>query len=105
MNTPLDVIEASQKIVSEWLSSSSSSVVLMHTNIPNLAYIQVTTAKGIKLIQVLSSLYPNEPPMLSKQEENQLKQQAQILGAHSWEARLQLNNKGQLHGEIKWREV
>lgn len=61
MDTALGITQLGQQIIMEWLKDKSLSVVLVDTNIPTISYVQATTAKGIKLIHVLSALYPNEP--------------------------------------------
>jgi len=106
MATPFEIGQAGERIVVQGLKEAGYAIKRWDTQSPGSTDIEAATSKGhILLVQVKSAVHPNEPPSLSSDEERNIESRATRIGAEAWEARVQLNARLQLVGEMQWRKV
>ncbi len=106
MATPLEVEEAAESIVVQWLKEAGYTTKRSDTQSPGSTDIDAASSNGrILLARVKSAVHPNEPPSLSSDEERNMESRARRKGAHAWEARVQLSATLQLIGRIRWRKL
>ncbi len=80
--------------INEWLEDSSGG-----------ADIEATGGRRHVLVQVRTSVSPDHPRLLSKDEAAAIKARAVLSGAEPWQARVTINADLTLNGSIAWRRV
>ena len=105
MATPIEIGQAGERIVVQWLRNYRFTIQGWDTQSPGSIDVEAESSKAHILVQVKSAVDPNEPPSLSSGEERNIKSRATRLGAEAWEARVQLDARLQFIGEIQWREL
>ena len=105
MPTEVEIGQAGEKIVVEWLKGKSYIIDRWDTQAPGSTDIEAHHTSAHLLVQVKSSVHPNEPASLSTEEERNIKSRATRIGAVAWEARLKLDSSLNLMGNIMWREL
>lgn len=105
MATPIEIGQAGERIVVQWLRNYRFTIQGWDTQSPGSTDIEAESSKAHILVQVKSAADPNEPPSLSSDEERNIKSRATRIGAEAWEAQVQLNASLQLVGEIQWRKL
>ncbi len=69
------------------------------------AEIEATGGRRHVLVQVRTSVLPDHPRVLSKDEADAIKARAVMCGAEPWQARVTINPDLTLSGTIAWRRV
>lgn len=105
MPTEVEIGQAGEHIVVQWLRDRGYSIDNWDTRAPGSTDIEAHHSTAKILVQVKSAVHPNEPSTLSSDEERNIKSRATRIGAIAYEARVQLNSNLQLIGEIKWRKL
>jgi len=98
---------AGERSVVTWLEEKGFTVVKWHAESPGPRNIEAKSgsAQVHLLVQVRTSVQPEDPPSLTSSEEEDIKSRATQIGAEAWEARVQLDSNLQLLGKIKWRKL
>lgn len=104
MSGPQDVGSAGEKAVVDELKSKGWIILRWDTNLPGSTDIEAQSGSKKILVQVKSAIAPNEPPVLSPQEESNIKSRATRIGAEAWEAKVWLNSNLTLI-KIDWRKL
>lgn len=104
MPTQVQIGQAGERIVNQWLRNNGYSTNL-DTRLPGSTDIEANGTKASLLVQVKSSVQPSEAASLSADEEKNIKSRATNLRREAWEARVQLDVRLQLVGEIMWRKL
>lgn len=99
-----DVGHAGEKAAVEQLKSIGWTVTRWDTSLPGSTDIEAQAGSKRILVQVKSAVPPNEPPILSPQEEANIKSRAARIGAETWEAKVWLDNSLNLI-RIEWRSL
>jgi Holliday junction resolvase-like predicted endonuclease len=104
-STEVEIGQAGEKIVVEWLKGKGYTIDVWDTQAPGSTDIEAHGTSAHLLVQVKSSVHPNEPASLSSDEERNIKSRATRIGAIAWEARVKLDSNLNLMGDIMWREL
>jgi hypothetical protein len=105
MSTPLQVGQAGEAVVVEWLKSKGYKILVWDTRSPGSSDIEAQHSSAHILVQVKSAILPNQPPSFSGDEEGNIKSRATKIGAEAYEARVQLDTSLKPVAEIKWRKL
>jgi len=104
MATQVEIGQAGEQIVNQWLRSNGYSTNL-DTRLPGSTDIEAKSTNTSLLVQVKSSVQPSQPASLSADEERNIKSRATKLRYEAWEARVQLDARLQLVGQVIWRKL
>lgn len=100
----VDIGQAGEGIVADYLRNKGYSVE-QNTRLPGSSDIEARGNPTSLLVQVKTSLHPNDPPFLGNDEVGNIRSRATRLGWEAWSARLQVNHQGYLVGEILWTKL
>jgi len=95
---------AGERAAVSWLEDKGFAIVKWETRSPGAADIEAKSGKHL-LVQVRTSVHPEDPSSLTDHEEEELITRAAKIEAEAWEARVQLDSNLQLQGKIKWRKL
>jgi len=99
-----DVGRAGERAAVDKLKSLGWTITRWDTSSPGSTDIEAQSGSKRILVQVKSAVPPNEPPLLSAQEEANIKSRATRIGAEAWEAKVWLDNY--LNPiRIEWRKL
>ncbi|HEY4674472.1 MAG TPA: hypothetical protein VIH48_00285 [Candidatus Bathyarchaeia archaeon] len=105
MPTEVEIGHAGEQVVVEWLRGKGYTIDRWDTQSSGSTDIEAHRATAHLLVQVKSSVHPNEPANLSSEEERNIKSRAARIGAVAWEARVKLDSSLNLMGDIMWRKL
>ena len=105
MATAQEVGRAGEAHVVEQLQGRRFKIQAWDTTLPSAADIEALGGKRHVLVQVKTSVSPNDPQFLSAEEATAMKGRALLLGAEAWQARVTMNDDLTLKGKIAWRRV
>lgn len=100
----VDIGQAGEKIVADYLRQKGYSVE-QNTRLPGSGDIEARGNQASLLVQVKTSIHPNDPPFLCNDEMGNIRSRATRLGWEAWSARLRVNRQGDLVGEILWTKL
>ncbi|MBZ5590138.1 MAG: hypothetical protein LAO05_16410 [Acidobacteriia bacterium] len=105
MATDQEVGRAGEAHVVEQLQGRRFKIQAWDSTSPSAANIEALGGKRHVLVQVKTSMSPNDPQFLSGEEATAMKVRALLLGAEAWQARVTMNDDLTLKGKIAWRRV
>ncbi len=104
MMTPADIAEYGERHVEAWLSSTG-----YHCNASKPHHgatdIEARGEEESLFVHVMSALAPSPVPELSTSDLGRVLSRAMALGYDAWLAQVQVDNSGQLVGEIQWKQL
>ena len=104
MTTQVNIGQTGERIVGIYLQQKGYRTNV-DTKLPGSTDIEAIGNTTSLLVQVKSAILPNTPVSLSSDEERNIKSRAANLRYEAWEAKVQLDNKLSLVGEIIWRKL
>jgi len=98
---------AGERSVVTWLENKGFTIVKWDATSPGSKNIEAKSgsARVHLLVQVRTSIQPEDPASLTSSEEEDIKSRATQIEAEAWEARVQLDSNLQLLGKIRWRKL
>ena len=93
-----------EQIVSDYLRSKGFNANPVE-DIPGTIGLAVTGKPSNFIVNIKPVTNPKTPVITKAEEENAIKQKAAQLGFEAWEAKVVLDRKLQLKGEIEWRRI
>lgn len=103
--TSVEIGKIGEKYVVDWLKSKRYIIVKWDTRAPGSTDIEAKHSTAHILVQVKTAVEPNKPADLSSQEIRNLKSRASKIGAIAFQAKVQLDKKRLLKGEIAWAKL
>jgi Holliday junction resolvase-like predicted endonuclease len=88
----------------EWLKAKGYSCY-RNTQLPGATDIQANGNPTSLLVQVKTAVWPSSAANLSSEERKAIVTRANHNGRQAWLAQLQINNKGEMVGEIAWTKL
>ena len=104
MPTRDEIVDAGERIVAGWLSAKGYSIKA-HARISGSTDIEAIGRDRKLLVLVKSSLAPDWPSSLAREEEEDVMLRAARLAYQAWEARVQVDARLDLVGDIQWRRL
>ena len=105
MVTAMQVGQAGERIVVDWLRAKRYSVDRWDTQSPGSTDIEARGTAITVLVQVKSAVAPNQPSALSRDEVAAIKSRAAKMSGEAWQAQVQLDSQLRVVGEIKWMKL
>ncbi len=105
MATVQEIGRAGEAHVVEQLQGRRFTIRAWDTESPSAADIEAMGGKKHVLVQVRTSMSPDNPESLNEEEAAAIKTRAAGLGAEPWQARVTMNADLTLNGRIAWRRV
>ena len=90
--------------VTKWLEGKGYSGIC-NTQLPGATDIEAANSVASLLVQVKTAKWPASPANLTTEEIKAIVNRASSKGRQAWLAQLQVNEKGLLLGEIKWKKL
>lgn len=90
--------------VTNWLKAKGYSCY-RNTQLPGATDIEANGNPTSLLVQVKTAICPNSAAGLSAEDTKAIVARANRTGRQAWLARLQINNKGELVGDIAWTRL
>lgn len=94
-----------EKLVVDWLKSSGYTIVEWNTQAPGSTDIEAKHSTAYILVQVKTAVEPNAPSDLSSDEIRNIKSRASKKDAEAYQAKVQLDSRHQLKGDINWKKL
>jgi len=88
----------------EWLKAKGFSCT-RNTKLPGATDIEANGNPTSLLVQVKTAVWPSLAASLTEEERKAIVARANRNGRQAWLARLQINNKGGLVGDIVWHKL
>lgn len=101
----VEIGKIGEKKVVEWLLANGYTIVEWDTKAPGATDIEAKNTKAHVLVQVKTAVEPNTPADMSHEEVQALKARASRKKAEAWQAKVQLDSKHNLKGEIQWKKL
>jgi len=76
-----------------------------NTQLPGSTDIEAVGNSKSLLVQVKTGMSPNDAPYISAEERRNIIARANRLGREAWCARVQINFRGELVGQIQWEKL
>jgi hypothetical protein len=105
MATTQEVRRAGEAYVVEQLQGRRFTINAWPDQSPGGADIEATGGRRHVLVQVRTSVLPDHPGLLRKDEAAAAKARAAMCGAEPWQARVTMNADLTLNGRIAWRRL
>lgn len=98
---------AAERFAVAWLENKGFKIAKWDVSSPGSRDIEARSgsARPYLLVQVRTSIQPEDLPSLTSAEEENLKSRAARIEAEAWEARVHLDHSLQLVGKINWRKI
>ncbi len=87
-----------------WLKAKGYSCY-RNTQLPGATDIEANGNPTSLLVQVKTAVWPSLAASLSVEETKAIVARAQRIGRQAWVAQLQVNNKGEMVGDIAWTRL
>lgn len=104
LNQPVDIGETGEKIVASWLHQNGYSVI-QNTKLPGATDIEAVSGDSKYLVQVKTSVSPNQPSYMTSDEIARIKSRATRIDYVATRARLMIDSQGNLLGQIEWLKL
>lgn len=104
MPNQVEIGQAGERIVARELAAKGYRTNI-DTRAPGSTDIEARGTSANLLVQVKTAMSPNLPAALSGEEERNIKSRAARLGWEAWEAKVQIDSKGNLVGAVGWRKL
>jgi len=105
MATALEIGQAGERVVVDWLKTKGYKIDRWDTQSPGSTDIEASASSKRLLVQVKSALAPNLPASLSDSEKKGITSRAASVSAQAWLAQVQLDGRLAPVGEIKWTKL
>lgn len=102
--TPAEIGNYGERHATTWLQSKGYRCH-RNTQLPGSTDIEAIGATKNLLVQVKTGLYPNFAPILSSDEQRNIKSRATRIGYEAWLAQMQIDVRGLLVGNITWTRL
>jgi hypothetical protein len=104
MLTAAQIGRIGELYVTRWLQGSNYAC-RQNTQLPGSTDIEATGMVNKLLVQVKTAVYPSSPASLSAEEKKAIVARANRNGRQAWSAQLQINDKGEMVGDITWAKL
>jgi len=104
MATQVEIGSAGERIAAAALQQKGYKTNV-DTKAPGSTDIEARGTGNSILVQVKAAVSPNAPTSISSDEERNIKSRASKLGWGAYEAKVQLDGRLQLVGDIQWRKL
>lgn len=104
MLTAAQIGKIGEIYVTRWLQGNNY-VCRQNTQLPGSTDIEATGIANKLLVQVKTAVYPSSPASLSAEEKKAIVARANRDGRQAWSAQLQINNNGDMIGDIVWAKL
>lgn len=102
--TPAEIGNYGERYATTWLKNNGYQCY-RNTQQPGSTDIEARSDKTNLLVQVKTGLTPNKAPNISSDEMRNISSRASNKGYEAWLAQLQINEQGQLVGQIQWKKL
>lgn len=104
MLTPTDIAETGERHVQDWLEAQGYQCFPGHAH-HGMCDIEARGEDNDMLVHVVTALDPNPLPELTASDKGRVVSHAIPLGIDAWAAKVLINAKGEMLGDIEWEQL